>query len=61
MERIASLPDSFDEAASESIKQFILRDNGELNINMAVESGDMDGEWDINFSYITYRLNEDGQ
>lgn len=61
VERIAPLPGSFDEAAGDSIEQFILRDNGELNVNMAVEYGDADGEWDIDFSYITYRLDEDGQ
>ena len=60
VERIAPLPDSFDEKAPGDIKQFILRDNGELNVNMAVEFGEADGEWDINFSCITYRLNGDG-
>lgn len=61
MESIAPLPDSFQEPDPECAMQFILRDNGELNINMAVER-----DWDleeksIDFSYITYRLNEDGQ
>ncbi|MDE6925488.1 MAG: hypothetical protein K2P59_09570 [Acetatifactor sp.] len=61
VERIAPLPDSFDEAAVGSIQQFILRENGELNINMAVEHGESEGERNIDFSYITYRLNKDGQ
>lgn len=60
VEQIAPLPASFDEIAPDSIKQFILRDNGELNINMAVES-EWGEEKNIDFSYITYRLNEDGQ
>lgn len=61
VERIAPLPGSFDEAAPEGPKQYILRDNGELNINMAEEWGDPEGERDINFSYVTYRLDENGQ
>lgn len=62
VEQIAPLPADFDEIAQNSIKQYILRDNGELNINMAVESDYVDeGETSVYFSYITYRLNGDGQ
>lgn len=61
VERIAPLPDAFDEIAPDSVKQFILRENGELNINMAVEHEWEEGEKDIDFSYITYRLGEDGE
>lgn len=61
VERLAPLPDSWKEPDGVSAMQFILRDNGELNINMAVER-----DWDseercVDFSYITYRLNEDSQ
>lgn len=60
VEQIAPLPDSFDERAPESVKQFILRDNGELNINMAKKK--KNELWDnYYFSYITYKLNEDGE
>ena len=61
VERIAPLPDSFDEIAADSVKQFILRDNGELNINMAVENEIDEYEKYIDFSYITDQRNEAGE
>ncbi len=61
VERIAPLPAAFDEMKPGSVKQYILRDNGDLNINMATEADWGEWEKDFYFSYITYRLNEDGE
>lgn len=61
VERIAPLPASFYEIDPETIRQFILRDNGELNINMAEESEWGENETMINYSYVTYKLNENGE
>ncbi|MDE7275055.1 MAG: hypothetical protein K2N95_18755 [Lachnospiraceae bacterium] len=54
VEAIAAVPASFDPTAYDTI-QYILRDNGELNINMA----EVDLEFQmIDFHYNTYRLGE---
>lgn len=47
--------EEFKELKSDSRKQYILRDNGELNVNMAMIYDD-----NIDFSYATYRLQGDG-
>lgn len=49
------LSDNFKEDNLNSRKQYILRDNGELNVNMAMIYDD-----NISFSYATYQLQEDG-
>lgn len=50
VESIAALPESFDESAYDAV-QYILRENGELNINMA----EVDQEYQlIHFSNITF-------
>lgn len=54
VEEIAAVPASFDPTAYDAI-QYILRDNGELNINMA----EVDLEFQmVDFHYDTYRLGE---
>lgn len=47
--------EEFKELIPDSKKQYILRDNGELNVNMAMIYDD-----NIDFSYATYRLQKDG-
>lgn len=54
VEAIAAIPASFDQTAYDAT-QYILRDNGELNINMA----EVDLEFPkVDFHYDTYRLGE---
>nr|MDE7476580.1 hypothetical protein [Lachnospiraceae bacterium] len=55
VEAIAALPASFDETDYDSV-QYILRENGELNINMAKTNPDYPSS--INFNYITFHLSE---
>ena len=47
--------EEFGELLPNSKRQYILRDNGELNVNMAMICEDS-----INFSYATYQLQENG-
>lgn len=54
VESIAALPESFDESAYDGV-QYILRENGELNINMA----EVDQEYQlIHFNNITFLLGD---
>lgn len=58
VKKIAALPDNFDEKEYESV-QYILRENGELNINTAKRSQEF--EEYVDFEYFTYYVNENGE
>lgn len=54
MDEIAQLPSEFDESQYDGV-QYILRENGELDINVAKENEKFDI---IDFSYFIYQLND---
>lgn len=58
VKKIASLPNNFDEKECESV-QYILRENGELNINTAKRSQKF--EEYVDFEYFTYYVNGNGE
>lgn len=53
LNEIAALPDEILDLWPEAPKQYILRENGELDINLAVENGGS-----IRFFYVVYQLSE---
>lgn len=58
VKKIAALTDDFDEKKYESV-QYILRENGELNVNVAEHSSV--SEEVVHFKYFTYYANENGE